>query len=116
MAYSLRLPPSLDALARDRADFLGISLNGLLCVALDAYLRAPGDPAAASVGAAPVRATPAAVPAALPTAQPAKARADQPVKANMSSGGEWAGFQPQNAAFLEQAREQGTGRKSKKRR
>jgi hypothetical protein len=41
MAYSLRLPPQLDAAARARADYLGISLNSLLCVALDAYLRTP---------------------------------------------------------------------------
>ena len=39
MAYSLRLPALLDVAARDRADYLGISLNALVCVALDAYLR-----------------------------------------------------------------------------
>lgn len=39
MAYSLRLPPALDADARARCERLGISLNALLCVALDAYLR-----------------------------------------------------------------------------
>lgn len=38
MAYSLRLPDALDAAARAKADYLGISLNSLLCVALDAYL------------------------------------------------------------------------------
>jgi len=41
MAYSLRLPDALDAAARAKADYLGISLNALLCVALDAYLRGP---------------------------------------------------------------------------
>lgn len=41
MAYSLRLPDALDAAARAKADYLGISLNALLCVALDAYLRSP---------------------------------------------------------------------------
>ena len=41
MAYSLRLPDALDAAARAKADYLGISLNALLCVALDAYLRVP---------------------------------------------------------------------------
>lgn len=39
MAYSLRLPDALDAAARSRADYLGISINALICVALDAYLR-----------------------------------------------------------------------------
>lgn len=38
MAYSLRLPDVLYAAARAKADYLGISLNALLCVALDAYL------------------------------------------------------------------------------
>lgn len=41
MAYNLRLPPALDAEARARCERLGISLNALLCVALDAYLRGP---------------------------------------------------------------------------
>lgn len=45
MAYSLRLPDALDAAARTRADYLGISLNALVCVALDAFLRAAADPA-----------------------------------------------------------------------
>ena len=44
MAYTLRLPDALDAAARSKADYLGISLNALLCVALDAYLRAPSPP------------------------------------------------------------------------
>ena len=43
MAYSLRLPDALDAAARAKAEYLGISLNALLCVALDAYLCTPGD-------------------------------------------------------------------------
>ncbi len=46
MAYSLRLPDTLDAVARAKADYLGISLNALVCVALDAYLRSPDRPAA----------------------------------------------------------------------
>lgn len=41
MAYNLRLPAALDADARERCSRLGISLNALLCVALDAYLRQP---------------------------------------------------------------------------
>jgi hypothetical protein len=47
MAYSLRLPDALDAAARAKADYLGISLNALVCVALDAYLRSPGESAQA---------------------------------------------------------------------
>lgn len=45
MSYPLRLPPQLDAEARARAERLGISLNALIAVALDAYLR--GQPAVA---------------------------------------------------------------------
>jgi hypothetical protein len=41
MAYSLRLPEILDIEARVRAQRLGISLNALVCVALDAYLQGP---------------------------------------------------------------------------
>lgn len=41
MASTLRLPPELDAEARERCQRLGISLNALVCVALDAYLRNP---------------------------------------------------------------------------
>jgi hypothetical protein len=46
MAYSLRLPDTLDAAARAKADYLGISINALVCVALDAYLRSPDRPVA----------------------------------------------------------------------
>lgn len=52
MAYTLRLPDALDAAARAKADYLGISLNALLCVALDAYLRVPPETAAPPAGAA----------------------------------------------------------------
>lgn len=58
MAYSLRLPDALDAAGRARADYLGISLNALMCVALDAYLRGPIDVQPASIGAAPGGQTP----------------------------------------------------------
>ena len=54
MAYSLRLPDTLDAAARAKADYLGISINALVCVALDAYLRSPGEPAQA--GSKPAKA------------------------------------------------------------
>jgi hypothetical protein len=42
---SFRLSDRLDASARLHADYLGITVNALLCVALDAYLKsqlAPG--------------------------------------------------------------------------
>lgn len=42
-AYPLRLPGALNAAARAKADYLGVSLNALLCVALDAYLNRPGE-------------------------------------------------------------------------
>ena len=38
MASTLRLPPALEADARARCERLGISLNALVCVALDSYL------------------------------------------------------------------------------
>ena len=47
MAYSLRLPDALDRAARTKADALGISINALVCVALDAYLCRPAAPAEA---------------------------------------------------------------------
>ena len=53
MAYSLRLPDALDAAARARADYLGISLNALVCVALDAYLRGAAEPQPLAGNAAP---------------------------------------------------------------
>jgi hypothetical protein len=46
MSYPLRLPPELDAEARERCQRLGISLNAFIAVALDAYLRSEGRPAA----------------------------------------------------------------------
>ena len=39
MAFSLRLPSALDREARIRADQIGVPLNGLICFALDLYLR-----------------------------------------------------------------------------
>lgn len=39
MAFSLRLPPALDHEVRIRADQIGVPLNGLICFALDLYLR-----------------------------------------------------------------------------
>ena len=68
MAFSLHIPPALEVDARARCERLGISLNSLLCVALDAYLRAPSEPAADS-RAAPSLSSPepaAVVPAPVP--------------------------------------------------
>jgi hypothetical protein len=55
MASALRLPPRLDALARAYAADLGISVNGLVCVLLDAHARANPLPSGsgASAPAAP---------------------------------------------------------------
>lgn len=39
MAFSLRLPETLEADARAKAAQLGIPINALVCVAVDAYLR-----------------------------------------------------------------------------
>ena len=57
MASALRLPPRLDALARAYAADLGISVNGLVCVLIDAHARAnplpgghPSTPAPARPG------------------------------------------------------------------
>lgn len=41
MALNLRLPPDLDLRARKESDRLRISLNSLICVALDRYLASP---------------------------------------------------------------------------
>ena len=40
--FSLRLPETLEADARAKAAQLGISINALVCVAVDAYLRGGG--------------------------------------------------------------------------
>lgn len=54
MAFSLRLPLELDREARMRASQVGVTLNGFICVALDAYLRGlASDPVRVSV--APVQ-------------------------------------------------------------
>jgi len=57
-SYPLRLPPDLDAIARERCKRLGISLNALIAVALDDYLSRVGKPAAkrpAAVAKKPAR-------------------------------------------------------------
>lgn len=40
MAINIRLSPTLEARARTRSDDLGISINAIVSVALDAYLNA----------------------------------------------------------------------------
>lgn len=45
MSYPLRLPPNLDAAARERAAGIGISFNAFICVCVDAYINGAGKPA-----------------------------------------------------------------------
>ncbi len=71
MAYNLRIPRALDIEARGRCERLGISLNALICVALDAYLRQPVAGPEGLASALPAVPQPAvAHDAALPVAQP----------------------------------------------
>ena len=84
MAITLRLAPALEARAKQHASDLGVSLNALVAVSLDAYLRAGQfvpEPAAVAVPAAvpepePV---PGADPAPSPVLSPAKP-AQQPFR------------------------------------
>lgn len=65
MALNIRLSPALDLLARDYCERVGISLNSLVGVALDAYLRQPEPakpPAPAVALAAPAAPAPAPAP------------------------------------------------------
>jgi hypothetical protein len=82
MAFNLRLPDALEADARARCERLGISLNALICVALDGYLRGVQSAAeplqpARDVGAVQRPAEPA--PAAAEPVQPAQPRSAQTV-------------------------------------
>ena len=68
MAVTIRLTPHIESLAKDYCERVGISLNSLVGVALDAYLQRPEQPpkvAPASAPAAlqPEPATVAAAPA-----------------------------------------------------
>lgn len=72
-AINIRFGPGLDERARQHCDDVGISLNALVCVALDAYLRGLDAPAAPSTS--PRAAKPAQQPA-----EPAQAPADPPAK------------------------------------
>lgn len=56
MRTTLRLPEELAKDARERCQRLGISINALVCVALDAYLAGPSNPAV-PVHAEPVQAS-----------------------------------------------------------
>lgn len=67
MALNIRLSPALDIEARAYCERVGISLNSLVGVALDAYLRAPEPPRSAPVEPEPVA----------PAPQPAKSSAER---------------------------------------
>ena len=73
MAYSLRLTDTLDAATRAKADALGISINALVCVALDAYLCGPG-------GAAQARSEPSPQPEKPSKTSSASPEQEQPAK------------------------------------
>ena len=79
-SFPLRWPPALKARAQERAAAVGLSLNGFVCVALDAYLSATVPPPAMPPppAKAPPPAFPPAAPAAAPTAAPAAAPAAAP--------------------------------------
>jgi len=66
MPFLLRLPESLDVRVRQRAAEVGISINALVCVALDAYLRTPAKPASS----APVNPPGASIPSSPPPGPP----------------------------------------------
>lgn len=69
---TLRLSPGLAALARARAESLGVSLNALVAFALDSYLRAPGGAPGGALGApAPGGAPGAPAPGGAPGSQTA---------------------------------------------
>lgn len=69
--FSLRLPETLEADARAKAAQLGISINALVCVAVDAYLRG----VALQPIAEPLAPSPTIPPASTPITTP------EPVKA-----------------------------------
>ena len=73
MALNIRLSPALDLLARNYCERVGISLNSLVGVALDAYLRQP-ELARAVVGVDALPA-PGAAPALVP--RPAAERVER---------------------------------------
>ena len=81
-SFPLRWPPALKARAQERAAALGLSLNGLVCVALDAYLSAPAAAPVPPPAAAP-KAAPAA-PAAAPRTAPAVAPEAAPAAPTMN--------------------------------
>jgi hypothetical protein len=80
MSYPLRLSPALDAQARERAELLGISLNALVAVALDAYLRGPTQQ--------PAKVKPA------PAAKPARKARAKPQQVPHEAPADWRFFHP----------------------
>lgn len=55
MATTLRLSPALEARAKQHASDLGVSVNALVAVALDAYLRTGSSPPVEPPGAGETR-------------------------------------------------------------
>ena len=88
-SFPLRWPPALKARAQERAAAVGLSLNGFVCVALDAYLSATVPPPAMPPPPAtvPPPAFPPVAPAAAPAARPAPASppAAQPAPAALAA-------------------------------
>lgn len=80
MSYPLRLSPALDAQACERAELLGISLNALVAVALDAYLRGHAQQ--------PAKAQPA------PPAKPARKVRQKPQQVQQEAPADWRFFHP----------------------
>ena len=78
-SFPLRWPPALKARAQERAAAVGLSLNGFVCVALDAYLSATVPPPA--MPPPPATVPPPAFPPVAPATPPA-APADRPAPAS----------------------------------
>ena len=68
-SFPLRWPPALKARAQERAAAVGLSLNGFVCVALDAYLSASVPPPA--MPPPPATVPPPVFPPVAPAAAPA---------------------------------------------
>lgn len=67
MAITIRLTPQIETLAKSYCERVGISLNGLIGVALDAYLQRPETaPASAPAALQPEPVTPAPAAASSP--------------------------------------------------
>jgi hypothetical protein len=83
MALTIRLAPQIETVAKSYCERVGISLNGLIGVALDAYLQRPevapaSAPTALQLEPQPPAPSPAASVAPVP-AKPAASPWDKPV-------------------------------------